>query len=124
MDSTGFVFMMGLVGGFIVKYAYSIFSSYYYDIYGIKNYKEEIDHLAMQCHSVEVYKKIVSSIFTDGFLSYGRLVGVTLFTQSVCVREPQIAEDIKCHYIRFITSLRLGASVKPNTEKPKDKNKV
>ena len=124
MNSTGSAFMIGLVGGYVVKSVYSFIRSNYSTYSRINNYSAEMDDLAKECDSVDTYKQIVSNIFKDGFLSYGRLVGITLFTQSVCGRHTEIAEEIKSHYIRFITSLRLGASVNPNTEKPKDKNKV
>jgi hypothetical protein len=67
----------------------------------------EMSDLAKNCKSLDSYHKISKQLFVDGVVSYGRLVALTLFTQKVCYQSPNIANEIKNHYIKTIIAIRL-----------------
>ena len=120
---------LGLFGGMLISLGISKIIRLYYlyqtilasDIsYYIKTQDDGLDKemsdLAVNYRSLHCYQKITLQLFIDGVVSYGRLVALTLFTQKVCYKTPNISHQIRNHYMRVITHLRL-CQHKPKAKK-------
>ena len=57
------------------------------------------------CNTPQFYSDAVYETFLDHNYTFGRMYVLTLFTENVCSKHPQIAAQIKKKYIDFIKSI-------------------
>lgn len=64
-----------------------------------------IGEMAKVANSMEAYRSIVESIFSDGVYNDGRFLVLSMFTDEVCLRHPEISEAIRKEHTSFLLRL-------------------
>ena len=59
------------------------------------------------CNTPDFYSKVLKETFLDGNYSYGRIYVLTLFTENLCRKHPEMADKIKVIYLTFLTQIRV-----------------
>jgi hypothetical protein len=59
-----------------------------------------------RCDTVDFYSDAVTETFSDQNYNFGRMYVLTIFTENVCRKRPEIADKIKSIYMEFIRRIK------------------
>jgi len=67
---------------------------------------ENWDSLVHTANTLEAYKEIVKSMFSDGRINQGRIHVLAAYTKDVCLSFPEIQNGVVSLYLIFMAILR------------------